>query len=584
MLRLEISIRSKMLYYMLISLLVLSVFNLSPIEVEAAITTGRIAYADNATGQIWTMDADGSNKQQVTQKGGYDPAWSPNRDRLAFIRNGDVFTIKPNGTGELRLTRDKYIDFGPSWSPDGQKIVFDSSRGGQRDLFVINSTGGGSVALTFTSENEFDPDWSPDGNTIAFTVNIAPFFSGIAVMSSSGGPQTILYTSNLTVLPSSVRDPAWSPDGTQLAWGENDGGSHSLKVDGTAVLSSTESINAPAWSPDGVNKVYETFEFGQQVIKKEFFGEVLATNARQPDWGVSQEFPVYNFAPLLKLDDDESHFPMSAGIYTSQSSLYWNHVDCTPKLIASQFNSLDIWRLGVNNGSPYTENMYVEGSCTRYNKKLKFKATDLTRPYMDLCGEADPGELCKSDALRHKAEGFYIDPSDSLKSPNEFDPTAPAYYEFHSGEYIAYWFFYPLSVPAAGWFQASHDGDWEHIVVMLNSDNTPRSVKYYYHHAVTEKNWDEIEKIDSHPVVWVGEESHASYWSVDCNVAYPDFPFVTLDVCSDSGYQWETWQNLDEVTSQPWYGFGGAWGEIGTNGDTTAPLGPGPEKHPLAEG
>lgn len=126
---------------------------------------------------------------------------------------------------------------------------------------------------------------------------------------------------------------------------------------------------------------------------------------------------------------------------------------------------------------------------------------------------------------------------------------------------------------------------------------------------------------DTHPVVLVAEEGHGSYpgdmqaaarhaqeteggdtiggpvpgdgigGPTDCNFtsSHHHDAIPTSDRCADDAETWDTWDQgrLLNVTAQPWYGFGGAWGEVGQKpraGDKTGPLGPGPHKDPAATG
>lgn len=90
--------------------------------------------------EIWIMDADGSNKVQVTNNGAanFAPYWFPDGKRILFCsniedpngRNFDIYKINTDGTGLERITYYDEFDGFPMFSPDGTKLVFCSNRDG----------------------------------------------------------------------------------------------------------------------------------------------------------------------------------------------------------------------------------------------------------------------------------------------------------------------------------------------------------------------------------------------------------------------------------------------------------------------
>ena len=105
---------------------------------------------------IWLMNADGTGLTQLVRRSNLDgdPAWSPDGATIAFESQNStpygpvdrIFLVKVDGTGLRQLTPDTpnySFDGGPSWSPDGTRIVF--SRTGS--LYVINADGTGLTDL-----------------------------------------------------------------------------------------------------------------------------------------------------------------------------------------------------------------------------------------------------------------------------------------------------------------------------------------------------------------------------------------------------------------------------------------------------
>jgi hypothetical protein len=85
--------------------------------------------------------------------------------RVAFVRNGNVYSIKADGTG-LRTLATGGHDSGPRWSPQGTRIAY-LDRG---NLWIMNANGTGKLQVTASAPAIADsrPSWSPNGRYLAF--------------------------------------------------------------------------------------------------------------------------------------------------------------------------------------------------------------------------------------------------------------------------------------------------------------------------------------------------------------------------------------------------------------------------------
>jgi TolB protein len=104
-----------------------------------------------------------------------DASYSPDRTRMVFASdrlgggNYDVFVADADGRNPVRLTSDPGMDIQPVWTPDGQRVVFVSARGGARQIYVIRADGSGVRPMTDLPGGAEEPAVSPDGRAVAFT-------------------------------------------------------------------------------------------------------------------------------------------------------------------------------------------------------------------------------------------------------------------------------------------------------------------------------------------------------------------------------------------------------------------------------
>src|SRR3546814_7406941 len=105
-----------------------------------------------------------------------------------------------------RLTNSPSIETAPSFSPDGQKITFESDRGGTQQIYVMRADGPGVQRISFGDGRYASPVWSPRGDLIAFTKLLSGRFY-IGVMRPDGTGERILAEAF------HVDVPTWAPNG-----------------------------------------------------------------------------------------------------------------------------------------------------------------------------------------------------------------------------------------------------------------------------------------------------------------------------------------------------------------------------------
>ncbi len=214
---------------------------LALIAVLAAAGNGLLAFTQSAAVDAFDP-ATGAVRQLAL---GSEPAWSPNGQKLAYVRDGQVFVANADGSGEAAIGPGRY----PSWSPDGGALAVSRADGlGILQIYVLRLADGGATQLTFGTGSALLPAWSPDGTAIVFDTQ-----SALYAVSPQGGD---VHAISLPVPVSGGL--AWSGDGGRFAfvaasgqvWIANADGSNAHQVTYTLV-GAEGAPERPAWSPDG---------------------------------------------------------------------------------------------------------------------------------------------------------------------------------------------------------------------------------------------------------------------------------------------------------------------------------------------
>src|SRR5215203_2477762 len=132
---------------------------------------GLIAFSKD--GEIFTMNADGSDQHNISNDPGFDyaPSWSPDGTKIAFTRGGKIYVMNADGSDQHSIsppTAENEFLYFPSWSPDGTKIAYSTSGHGGFEIYVMNADGSNPQRLTNNPYLDMYPNWSPDGTKIAF--------------------------------------------------------------------------------------------------------------------------------------------------------------------------------------------------------------------------------------------------------------------------------------------------------------------------------------------------------------------------------------------------------------------------------
>ncbi len=290
-------------------------------------------------------------------------------------------------------------------------------------------------------------------------------------------------------------------------------------------------------------------------------GAANATTSRARRTTIAEA--VVRYAPLVFLHPDEKHGPADAGQYVAQSELGWSHDQGRNDHTIADRGEIDQAKLGSGGYSHQ-----VEGA----------------NPFGDHHGDAihSNEDVRPNDGKGAGGnEGFFLDPGDKVKDPAAPNTRAPVYHEAKDGHYITYWFFYAYNSGPTDTKLDNHQADWERIVVKLDRQNRATHVCYYQHEHNETLKWASVPKSGSHPIVFSAKGGHASY-------SKPG-RFATeikqiKDEAKRGGKQWKTWNNLKDARAQDWYGYGGAWGEVGQFTHTTGPQGPSSHKPPAPAG
>jgi len=180
---------------------------------------------------LWRIAPDGSSLTRITTHSGLlwylEPSWSPDGQWIVFEARrpgdsedgsvGQIWKVRADGTELTPLTDGTHDDRQPNWSPSGERILFQrrSLPNGDWDIYTISPDGSNLYNVTSSPSSDTDASWSPDGSWIVYSSDYGglPAPNIYAIHASGGVPARV--TSNATHEDGA---PSWSPDGQWIAF------------------------------------------------------------------------------------------------------------------------------------------------------------------------------------------------------------------------------------------------------------------------------------------------------------------------------------------------------------------------------
>jgi serine/threonine protein kinase/Tol biopolymer transport system component len=202
---------------------------------------------------LWVLDLENVEATPIeTVPGGdYDPTWSPAGDRIAFTSEREgrpqihILTIE---TGEVVNLSDIFAREGQvTWSPANTQLIYVSFRTGNSQIWLQPDFGGDAQRFAWSETEDTHPSWSSDGQLVVFQRQIGGIPRLVAAQYEDRGLRDFRVCQQSPLSGQPMAEASFSPDGRWIVFETwPDGTNHNIALITTSCTNYTELTTDPA--------------------------------------------------------------------------------------------------------------------------------------------------------------------------------------------------------------------------------------------------------------------------------------------------------------------------------------------------